>query len=507
MVPGEPAIVSDEVQEILDSKCITYDGMQMTPAEFVESALKGSGSQSVPVQQRYEAVRYTLEPIFDELLRKDLEDWDPKLPKKNDGKGGESDDGGGQGGGDDFPLEQPFEEDDYDRNSPDQMDEDDMIDQLKSREKQREKEEDDERDKKEWSNMTTEQKEEKLQEREDRANEVKYELPEGMMEPVRDIQKDLAKEIGAMSRFWETILRVLRTVANKRAIGGRYKSGSGINMDALIKEYPRIFAGNTEDVRIFERLEIKEKEVKFPETLNVRIIADVSGSMEGPGKMDILKKAVVLLVSSLEGFQTRIQWQKGSPGAVKTKVDTQVWMYDHEIEKVKKFRADNPLEGDDGVWRQEQEDGLDGSTKETYKVAFDADDEDVKLARAISIMKPRGGNDETNALRAMADIVDKNEAYMQKIQSKKALHIDFLITDGGADNANAAKEEVRWMNDIGIVTRAFQIGEVNKGETETFHDLWNSDGNDFGTVVGKDIENLPAALSESLRNIIAGRIG
>ena len=215
MVPDEDITVGEEVGEILNSKSVQYGGKEMTSVEFVNECLKAKGGDSIPIARRYTAIRYTLEPLFDELLMKDLEEWNPKLPEPGEPGGGEGGEPGGDPGGEPGkPGEpgrdpgiprviNPFKEDEYDRNTPDQMDPDDIVDGIKEREEQQKEEERKKEEKKKFNNMTPQQKQEHNRKKEDRENEVTYGLPEGSMEDLRDMQKELSEEIREMSEFWE----------------------------------------------------------------------------------------------------------------------------------------------------------------------------------------------------------------------------------------------------------------------------------------------------------------
>ena len=257
-------------------------------------------------------------------------------------------------------------------------------------------------------------------------------------------------------------------------------------------------------------MEVKERKITFPEILNVRLIADVSGSMVQPGRMDALKKTLVLLVSSLDEFRAKIRWQKGRVGAIKTEVGTQVWKYDNQVQKVKGFHSETDpvlVTGEEDESDRDEEDKIDHSWKEELnEKAFGSEEEYVKLAAALQVLYPRGGNDESLALKTVSEDIFADGEYAKKVRDDRALDIVFMISDGGAAGVKEARENIQEMNEAGVVCRAFQIGDVSSDEEETFNQLWN-DGEELGTVVGKDVRNLPKALSESLRSILAGRIG
>ena len=510
MVPDEQVEVSDEIQEILDEESIRWFGKMVTPKEFMNRAIKRTRANSATVQERYTALRYTLEPIFTDLLLKDLEDWEPTPPPdeeegeqgqeggekgeqqdeqgQENGQGGEDgenqeqsqegEDGGEDGeqqGGGGNPFGNPWEKEyqNHSKHSPDQYNWDEMIDELEKRTEQKEEEEREQAEKGQWDNMTPEEKQKELAKRRDRDLEKENGLEGGAIETLRQMQGELRQHIQDLSEFWQTLLQVYRTVHRSKSIRGRHQEGIDINIDAIIEEYPRILAGSAESARIFKKMMLDQKNISFPEEVNIRIIGDVSGSMDDE-KMHVLKQSIVLLVSSLNEFQKRIDWQKNEVGAIQTKVDTQVWEFADETQEVKSFR---------------QEDSV---------------DEDVKLAKVLNTLYTKGSTKDERAIRTISDAIHADSEHVRKIREKKALEVVFMITDGGSNDPSAVQKEVASLDGDGVIARAFQIGSVGEGEKESFRIAWNEDGETRGVLVGEDIGQLPKALSEALRTIIMG---
>ena len=487
MVPDEQVEVGDEVQEILDTECIRWFGEAVTPKEFISKAIKKSGTYNATVQERYTALRYTLEPVFTNLLLKDLEDWEPSPPPEEgeDGQGQENQkDGESESGESDKqqrsgsnPFGDPWKKEyqDHSKHSPDQYDWDEIIDEMENRSEQKEEERKESAERKEWDKKTVEEKEEELAKRKDRMLENENGLRSGAIENLREMQGELREHIQELSEFWQTLLQVYRTIGKRRVISGRHQEGIDIDIDAIVEEYPRILAGSAENARIFKNMTLEQKKISFPEEVNVRIIGDVSASMYGE-KMQILKQSIVLLVSSLNEFQKRIDWQKNEVSAIKTKIDTQVWEFESETREVKSFRSEDSV------------------------------DEDVKLANMLNTLNTKGGTDDAHAIKTVSSAIHTNSEHVRKIREKKALEVVFMITDGGSNIPERAQKEVMSLNDTGVITRAFQIGPVSEDEKESFHIAWNKDGETRGVLVGEDIRQLPKALSEVLRTIIISGI-
>ena len=344
--------------------------------------------------------------------------------------------------------------------------------QDKKREEQRKKEAEKED---RFSGKSIKEKEEIAAAQEDRELEQKYNLQDGAIEDLRLIQRKLRKEIDEMSDYWKRLLRVFKTVAKVRELKGRYRTGSDINMDALIEQYPNLLNG--EEIRIFKQWDVKDRDFSFPEILNVRILADTSGSMDHE-KVKMVKKSIILLLTSLKNFQTIIKWQRNKPGSVKTSVDSQVFRFDSGPAEIKPFSS-------------------------TLKKDID---EDVLMVKTLNKLVIGGGTNDYLAISRVREDIQKDTMYTQKIRRKKALDITFMITDGGSNDPDSAKHEVDQLRSSGAVIQAFQVGQVGWGEKESFDEVWNSDNITTGFALGTNINRLPSALADSLKSIVSKRI-
>src|SRR6185369_6695989 len=80
MVPNETTVVSKDVEDAL-KKTIRFASKTYTTRQIVDSLLKPRGGRNTRQGQRAFILKNTIEPLFDELLQKDLDEWDPKKPK------------------------------------------------------------------------------------------------------------------------------------------------------------------------------------------------------------------------------------------------------------------------------------------------------------------------------------------------------------------------------------------------------------------------------------------
>ena len=506
MVPDEDVTVGDEVRAILDDpEYIHWNNETYSIQDFTDEYFKGD-SGSIPLKDRYLAMRYSgLQEVFEELYKKDIEDWKPEEEPEGgeggdeggggeggdgeggNGEGGEEGDDEGDGGSSSGGLPGPFKKsyDKYDENSPDQgdlQDIDRIVDILEGAQEEAERAEAEEAERKRQSGMTPKEKMEEAERRADQERAEAANIPEQAIRYVREIQEDLEKQIQALSEFWQNILYTARTPRARRKMRGRHQKGTGLNIQALIEEYPQIRKGNL-DVRVWKKLEQARKNISFPEQINVGLIGDISGSMSIGSRMEVLHKSIVLLVTSLNEFHTRIKRARNSRkhaeygDITKTKIDTEVWSYESKTEKVKPFRSEDPT------------------------------DEITKLAKALTKFTPRGGNDEETAFRTVRESIEATgQKYLKKVKSGDVLDIRFMITDGGAPTSEIEniKQEVQKLKEMGVVVCALQIGTDldDVGEISTFNAIYNEDGDTLGVMVGDDLERLPEILAESLLDII-----
>lgn len=98
----------------------------------------------------------------------------------------------------------------------------------------------------------------------------------------------------------------------------------------------------------------------------------------------------------------------------------------------------------------------------------------------------------------------QDDVSVQRIRQGKVLDLLFEITDGGSSNEESSKEAVSKLDEAGIYANAFQIGKVDESERRAFNNVWNAEGNKKGLVVGGEIERLLPAITEALKKYLSG---
>ncbi|MEM4282832.1 MAG: hypothetical protein QXN89_04140 [Candidatus Woesearchaeota archaeon] len=460
MVPDQEAVVNDEVAEVMRQKT-KFQGREYTPKEIVEQFIKPRAGRDTKAGQRYFVLQNTLEPVFIELLMKDLEDWEPQKSEEQKGEG-EPQEGGGN------PFEQDYEE--FDKNSPDQIRDQDIYDWMNKYQEDKKKEAERKKKETEEESKSAEEKAKEAQEKIDKEWCRKHNLDYETVRRYRQIEQDVAPYLEDLSRLWRKIIfGSSRRI--ERDLEGYFKTGIELDIGKVIEEWPKIEKGQLEEVRVMKKITQKEVLIRKPELIRVRVVGDMSDSMDR-AKRYVLQQCFVLLLSSLREFNTYLNLTRSETKS-KLEVDTEAWIFGDSAQKVKRLR---------------NEAGMDDEQVETIKI-FE------RLQNTI------GGTYDNKALEAILNSITPEDR--EKIGREKIMEMVFEITDGGSSAPEAAKRAVDMLEEAGIIARAFQIGAATQEEKDTFNNVWNKGRKEkLGEVVGEEIENLLPAITELLKKYL-----
>jgi len=465
MVPDETVQISDEVEQVFKDKII-FQGKALTPKEIVDNFLKPISKKDTKASTRYFILKTTLEPIFQKLLQKDLEEFDPQKPEENKEKPQKGDGDGEEGESE--PDVDPFEED-YKDNLPDPLDEDSVPKWIEKEEKRKKEEE----DKKKEDAKPAKEKEKEIQEAVDKKWCEENGISEKEFREYQKIKDEVSPYLEELSEVWRAIIYG-KGRESWREMEGHYKTGTELDIAEVVNRFPEIEKGNLDGVRVMKREVEKEIPVNRPDLIRVRLVGDMSGSMNDPEKMAVLRQCFVLLLSSLKEFDAFLNISR-SETKTKMKVDTEAWIFGDKAKRIKQFRSDSGEFSDD-----------------TAHI--------VKILNTL--VDPDGSSTMDNkALEAISDSLKPEE--IAKIGQKKTMEIVFEITDGGSSDPDSAKESVDSLNETGVITRAFQIGKTDEGEQATFNSVWNDGREDrLGEIVGSEIKNLIPAVVKALKKYL-----
>lgn len=509
MVLDEELVIHDDVRWALDEMPVRFRGKTYTARQIIEKFIKPKSVRKTNAGERYDILKQTLEPIFDDLLNRDLDEWDPQKPpeQKPEGNGGEKGESGEQesekqkkegksepqepnseeqqekdGNEKNKPQEQgqdvnPFSDfyREFEENSPDQIDEGDIQAWAEAEEKKEEERKKEVRVRKENKNIEEGQQHNAEQEESDKQWSVKEGIDYDALREFRAIEREVAPYRKELSRLWRQIVYG-RTTGLEVGIEGHFPTGTEPDIEEVVEKWPEIQKRGGEQAEIMLRAKETEKEIEKPELIRFRVVGDMSDSMrEDYGeKKRVLQRCVVLLLSSFQEFQTYLNLTRRTT-KTKLDVDTEAWIFGNAAKRIKRFR---------------KEAGVGQEQKELVTIL-------QHLQMTI------GGTYDHMALSRIEQSITPEEE--KKIQKKKIMEIVIEITDGGSSNADAAREGVNRLSKKGVIMRAFQVGDTSSGEREVFNYVWNGGEEKRGEIVGTNIANLiPAvvrALKQFLRNV------
>lgn len=468
MVADEEVAVSEKVKEALESK-IKFMGGEWTAQEIVENFVKPKKNRDTLAGQRHYVLRQTLEPIFEELLLKDLEEWDPQKPASTDASAGKpeksAEDGEEQNGN---PFEDEYQ--DYDKNNPDQISSEDVENWVKKNEENKKDEEAKKAEKQAGENKTAEERAGEAQDKMDADWCAKNSVNPEILKQFRKIENEVAPYLKELSRLWQKII-FGSTRKIERGMDGYFKIGSELDVQRTIEKWPEIQKGNFEEAQIFKKMTRKEVLIKKPELIRVRLIGDMSGSMDSR-KINILQQCFVLLLSSLQEFNSYLNFERTRTKS-KLEVDTEAWIFGDDAQRIKELKK--------------------GSNYTNEQIEI------IKIFEKLQ--STIGSTYDNKVLEKIFNSLSPDDK--AKIDQGKMMEIVLEVTDGGSSDVSGARSGVDNLSEAGVVTRAFQIGSVSEDEKKKFNQVWNNNRKEsFGEIVGENIANLLPAVTEVLKKYL-----
>jgi hypothetical protein len=454
MIRDEEVTITDEIKEIFERK-ITFKSKEYTVKEIIEKLIKPRAGRDTNPNHRYGIIKKTLEPIFKELLNKDIEEWDPK--------------GYAQEGSEMNPFEGDYKQ--YDDANPDQFSDEEIEKWVNKNEEEKKEEEERKKKQQEEAKKSPNEKAKAAQEEMDKKWAEENQISPETMQKFREIEASVEPYLQELSELWRHIVLGSSPVI-ERGKEGYFKTGE-LDIAKVIEEYPKIERKELDDVRVMKRTVSKEGLIQKPELIRARVIGDMSGSVaESESKKRILQQAFVLILSSLQEFNTYLNMNRQRTKS-KLQVDSEAWAFGSRAQKIKKLRSESGIA-----------------------------DEQVEIVKIFEGL--------VNDLGSTKDDIPLTEIYTslseedkQKIAQEKILEFVLEITDGGSDDVVASRSAVTSLDEIGVLVKAFQIGQVRPRETENFNYVWNDNRTEkLGEVVGTKVENLLPALTSALKKYL-----
>ena len=495
------AHVSDEVEAVLAKKRL---GRNIR--EIVDQKLKPTPNILVDPKDRYNLIRAVIQPEYCKLMMDFIEEklceeenmnfnqqdqgsesqdsQDSQQDQESDSQGSESQDS--QDSQENDQIKNHSHQADKDRKSSDQMDADTKADFLDYYEENKDSEIsiDEETVRQILEFFAEQQKIDAMspKEREDYLSKKQQE----QFDEENDISSDeryiyesakarIDKPRKEMRNFWKNLIGKSIEYESQRV--DQQRRGK-LNVNDFIDNYAQITEsqkrGDNREMNIYSRNELEAIPVEKPEKIEISLVVDGSGSMGGD-KIKVARETAELLMLSIKDFndylnQTRRQTKS------KLRADTEVFVFGSDFAKVKSF-------------------------SEGKNVNI----EEADIIKSISkINNEYGGTADYNPLNYISATINKDQRH--KISQQKLKKIVFHITDGGSNNTQEAQLAVSRLIDEGVLSFAFQIGDVDSRERAEFEYVWNSQPNipNMGMYIGSDISSLPLELSKKLTEALKG---
>ena len=487
------AHVSDEVEAVLAKKRL---GRNIR--EIVDQKLKPTPNILVDPKDRYNLIRAVIQPEYCKLMMDFIEEKlceEENMNFNQQDQGSESQDSqdsqqdqesDSQDSQENDQIKNHSHQADKDRKSSDQMDADTKADFLDYYEENKDSEIsiDEETVRQILEFFAEQQKIDAMspKEREDYLSKKQQE----QFDEENDISSDeryiyesakarIDKPRKEMRNFWKNLIGKSIEYESHRI--DQQRRGK-LNVNDFIDNYAQITEsqkrGDNREMNIYSRNELEAIPVEKPEKIEISLVVDGSGSMGGD-KIKVARETAELLMLSIKDFndylnQTRRQTKS------KLRADTEVFVFGSDFAKVKSF-------------------------SEGKNVNI----EEADIIKSISkINNEYGGTADYNPLNYISATVNKDQRY--KISQQKLKKIVFHITDGGSNNTQEAQLAVSRLIDEGVLSFAFQIGDVDSRERAEFEYVWNSQPNipNMGMYIGSDISSLPLELSKKLTEALKG---
>ena len=490
------SVVDERVEGILGKK-----KLGKTVREIIDKELKPRQGILVDPAERYKKIQVLIEPEYLKLLEASLDEQREKEKQneeqqgeqeeqRNQGEQGEDRNGGQQGeqsengdSGDGQQGEQsengdsgdefnPFNDKKGGQKQPDILDHGENNDQVVKDILEGLKEAD------KIDKMSPEEREKYLSEKRTREFDEQHGITQKERAENDRIKTEITKARKEMRKFWQ---RLIGKSIEYRQTRIREQRKGRLNVGSYIRKYPEAIEaerkGDLRSLEVYDRNGLERLIVDQPETIDVTLLVDCSGSMDY-SKVEAAKRAAALLMYSIKDFNDELERTRRETRS-KLRANTEVLVFGSNFAEVKQF-----------------------DKKSSY------DNNDAAIIKSISeINGDRGG---TNDAVPLGDILSRlTSDERAKIQQGKLKKIVFEITDGEPNNPELTSE---WLNELakaGVIVVGFQIGNVSEDERNTFRKIWASDGGDGnkqGIFIGTEIDKLPGslmrALADSLNDIV-----
>lgn len=522
MVPNQAVLVSDEVRAAHGAFADeTARQLGITFEKSVHTLTSSANPEAKSVKWRTERIRRLVEPVWLQLLLKDLETMPlPPPPQENDGKGGGKEGQGeegepeddkdkgkpqkGEGKGEGEP--EPHDPWDSQEDHPEPIDLDVIRDFIKQKKEMEREKRTEERRETKVKQMSAQDRVNAAQAERDEKICKKHDVDPALAELYRDLERDMKPYERELGEVFEELMRSIEERMRKFWVRG-FRSGR-FNVNHFITKYGVDLVNEDVPFMPFEALDAhdrREFESRLslkPDTLRIRLLFDGSGSMT-EDRLLALKRLYVLLHGAIRSFEATVNLKFRLQNSIVTDVEVTRFGTASDCETIldftngklppdkemaARFRALGGITGTSpgtcdaaaywkiaqGMSAEEKQRLMDGKVKEIlFEVTDGAQNESTKTGAPLLVDVPH-----RQSVDYMGKQVSVSWAAMQ-------------------DTANARKV----VEDLGVIVRGIQVGAndtLSDEEKAQFDMLW-TEGK--GARVAE-----PAAIAPAVARMLADEI-
>lgn len=434
---------------------------------FIDSKLTSKLGIKVDPEERYKYIRNAIEPIYLELLEKALEDQENKKERNDDVRNNVQKNNSGN-----IDSFNPFNKKQDARVSDNILEH--KIDEQTIKEILNSMREDDEMEglsPNERANRQNQKNTEKFDSKHD-ITPSERKLNDRIQEKIKDARKEMFK-------FWQSLIG--KSTSYVQTIQNRQPTGR-LNISEFIRKYPEVVSQERTSsigdgrLRVYDRKGLKRQIVDQPEEIEISLLIDCSGSMDGR-KIEAARTTAALLLYSIKDFNGELKSTRNKTHS-KLRANTEVILF-----------GDTPI-----------------TIKQFDKFNNNPDANDAQIVKSISqISNRREGTHDAAPLENIHQSISARD--YRKIESRKLQKIIFEITDGASQDDIKTKTVLDQLADEGVVVVGFQIGDVDDRDRAIFKYTWDNantnPNNKKGIFIGENISELPTALMANLANQLA----
>ena len=410
MVPGRELGLSDDVRKILEQEIIYLGKRYHSLYEFVRTNLHSPDASLKTILLRS---RKIIEPIFRELLEKDLENNRT-----------------------DFQLLNRLIEF-FDKDLPK-----DVLEKIAKDHKESQKP------------LRDRIQERQSQMIEKRLAEAGFNDEE--IQQILEIMKKVETVWQDLMSLWESIVNTSQVLEIKVISG--FRSGTGIDIDALIRQFYKLYVQPSE-LRIFTRRFLEAiKEVHKPKKISLYLILDLSGSMDANKRRSVQEVAYCLVKSLIQTIRKAQDEMK----------------YQDEFSLQANIRVIG--------FGSRYEDLLERNQTEIIKRKIDDSDRDLTNKRIWEMVfkiqhnNLGGTNDSMPLMEVLREL--QREDVKKALEADEEIVLVIEITDGETSTPNESKEILQQLQQLpNVFPRAIQIkGSITSEESYGLDDQEKSVG-------------------------------